>query len=94
MANSASMTIRLTPDLESFVRSRVDSGHYRSVSEVIQEGLRLLLARDDSVFGLAPAEARSQIQVGWEQAERGELVDGEDLFRELEARLGSGSDSP
>ena len=40
------MNISLTPELEKFVRSHVDSGRYLSASEVVREALRLLEARD------------------------------------------------
>jgi antitoxin ParD1/3/4 len=40
------MNVSLTPDLERFVREKVDSGLYNSASEVVREALRLLVARD------------------------------------------------
>lgn len=39
------MNVSLTPDLERFVRERVDSGLYNSASEVVREALRLLVGR-------------------------------------------------
>ena len=39
------MNVSLTPDLERFVREKVDSGLYNSASEVVREALRLLVAR-------------------------------------------------
>jgi len=41
------MNVSLTPDLERFVRDKVDSGLYNSASEVVREALRLLVARDE-----------------------------------------------
>jgi antitoxin ParD1/3/4 len=41
------MNVSLTPDLERFVREKVDSGLYNSASEVVREALRLLVARDE-----------------------------------------------
>lgn len=40
------MNVSLTPDLERFVREKVDSGLYNSASEVVREALRLLVARE------------------------------------------------
>ncbi len=40
------MNVSLTPELESFVQSQVESGMYFSQSEVILEGLRLLKKQD------------------------------------------------
>ena len=79
------MTISLTPHLEQFVTSRVSSGRYLSASEVIREALRLLeereLRREEEL-----AELRAKIRVGLEQARAGDLLDGDEVFRELEAQ--------
>ncbi len=80
------MTVSLTPELESFVSSRVESGKFVSASEVVREGLRLLEereARRDAEL----ARLRRDVQLGLEQARAGELVDGEEVFAELERRM-------
>ncbi len=92
MAVEPSLTVSLTPELESFVSSRISSGHNRSASEVVAEGLRLL-ARQEVDSGAALTELRAKIAVGLEQAERGELLDGEEVFRELEERFAAAADS-
>lgn len=81
------MTITLSEDLEDFVSSKVASGTYRSVTEVIQESLRFL-EQHESLLETPADQLREQIEIGFEQAERGELLDGEEVFRELEARIG------
>jgi antitoxin ParD1/3/4 len=40
------VNISLTPELEAYIASKVDSGRYKSSSEVIREGLRLLEEQD------------------------------------------------
>ncbi|MGO9337744.1 MAG: type II toxin-antitoxin system ParD family antitoxin [Terracidiphilus sp.] len=42
------MAILLNPDLEHRIAAKVQSGHYQSPAEVIQEGLDLLDARDSA----------------------------------------------
>ena len=42
------MNVSLTPQLEEFVASKVDSGRYTSASEVVREALRLLEEHDRS----------------------------------------------
>ncbi|MDX1949041.1 MAG: type II toxin-antitoxin system ParD family antitoxin [Rickettsiales bacterium] len=42
------MNISLTPELENFIESRVESGFYSSASEVVRAGLRLLSEQDIS----------------------------------------------
>ena len=46
------MNVSLTPQLESFVRQKVESGLYRSASEVVREALRLLGERDRQLHAL------------------------------------------
>lgn len=86
MAGRTTLNVSLTPELDRFVTSRVESGRYQSASEVVREGLRLLeereLARQTALAGL-----RREIAVGLEQADRGELFDGEEVFGDLEERL-------
>ena len=76
------MNVSLTPELESFVAGKVESGLYNSASEVICEGLRLLKEHDD--IGL---RWREQIDRGWLQGQAGELVDGPRAMRTIKDRL-------
>ena len=79
------MNISLTPELEKFVQSKVDSGMYYSASEVIREGLRMLQEKE-MLKQIKLEELRKEIQKGIEQAERGELVDGEEVFEKIRAK--------
>ena len=40
------MNVSLTPELERYARSKVESGRYNSVSEVVREALRLSQKED------------------------------------------------
>ena len=40
------MNVSLTPELDSFVAAKVESGRYNSASEVVREALRLLEDHD------------------------------------------------
>lgn len=51
------MNVSLTPDLERFVREKVESGLYNSASEVVREALRLLLDRDRDEAAYRVSEA-------------------------------------
>jgi antitoxin ParD1/3/4 len=42
------MNISLTPELEQFVATKVESGRYNSASEVVREALRLLEEHDEA----------------------------------------------
>ena len=78
----SSLNVSLTPELEQFVESRVASGRYQTASEVIREGLRLLEEREQTREA-ALEELRAQLRRGVEQADRGELLDGDAVFEEI-----------
>ncbi len=82
MPNRASLNVSLTPELEEFVQSRVASGRYQTASEVVREGLRLLEEREQTREA-ALEELRAQLRRGVEQADRGELLDGDAVFEEI-----------
>ena len=85
------MNISLTPELAELVNEKVKSGQYQSPSEVIGVGLRLLEERD-KLNQLRLAELKAKIRAGIEASDpegirgavRGEVVDGEAVFAELE----------
>lgn len=63
MADRQTMNVSIPPAQERFVRAQVDAGRYRTASEVIREGLRLLEEREhlhllEKSFyeGLSPGE--------------------------------------
>ena len=76
------VNISITPELDTFLQSRVESGRYQTTSEVVREALRLLerreQERDEALFHLKERLERSA-----GQAERGELIDGDEVFDEL-----------
>ncbi|MFP3941189.1 MAG: type II toxin-antitoxin system ParD family antitoxin [Thermoanaerobaculia bacterium] len=86
MATRKTLTVSLTPELEEFVASRVESGKFVSASEVVREGLRLLEDRE-ARREAELARLRRDVRVGLDQARAGELVDGEEVFEELERRV-------
>lgn len=79
------MNVSLTPELKQFVQNKVESGLYYSASEVIREGLRMLQEKE-MLKQIQIEELRKEIQKGIEQADRGELVDGEEVFETIRAK--------
>lgn len=77
----------LPPEFEEFVEQELASGRYLSADEVVCEGLRLLRDREQRL-----AELRKDIDVGWAQMERGEVIEIETerahqaLFDDIKAR--------
>jgi len=68
--------IALTAHFDEFVQSKVDSGRYQTASEVVRDGLRLLEERER-------AQLRQDIEMGWQQSEGGDVVDGPSVFAEI-----------
>ena len=76
------MNVSLTPELERFVDGKVESGLYNNASEVVREGLRLLKEHDE-----IRVKWREQIERGWLQAQRGEVVDGAKAMAAVRERV-------
>ena len=74
--------IALTPHFDHFVQSKVESGRYQSASEVIRDGLRLLEARESQRLRTL-LDVQNEIEVGWQQSERGAVVNGSAVFAEI-----------
>jgi len=82
MATRTTVNISLTPELDAFLQSRVKSGRYQTTSEVVREALRLLQNQEkEREAGLKQLKAKLQRSAA--QAERGELLDADEVFQEL-----------
>lgn len=79
------MNVNLGTTFDQFVADLLKTGHYQSQSEILREGLRLLKEREE-LKQLRFAELRKQIAIGSAQADRGEFVDGEEMFTEIRKR--------
>jgi antitoxin ParD1/3/4 len=79
------MNVSLTEELEELVQRKVESGRYTSASEVIRAGLRLL-EQEDELRETRLAAVRAEVRAGIDQAERGELVDGEEAMARVKKR--------
>ncbi len=68
------MNFSLTPNLEQFVRDRVESGDYNNASEVAREAIRLL-KRVEERRALKLERLRAAIRAGDEAVARGDFTD-------------------
>jgi antitoxin ParD1/3/4 len=64
------MNVSLTPELEQVVNKKVSSGLYQTASEVVREGLRLLIERDQRLESL-----RRGVRAGFAAIARGEYTE-------------------
>ncbi len=80
------MHVSLTNRLDEYVRDKVASGLYSNASEVVREALRRQIEHEMSEEAKL-ARLREAIDIGWEQAERGEVseLNIRDILRELDA---------
>lgn len=68
------MNVSLTPHFEKVIADALQSGRYNNASEVVREGLRLL--EKVEFERVAQLESlRREIQIGLDQADRGEVVE-------------------
>jgi len=80
------MNVSLTPELEDFLQHQVDGGKYASPQDVILAALRAFAERERIYKGRLE-ELREEVMVGVEASKRGEVVDSETVFNQLEQKL-------
>lgn len=79
------MNVSLTAELETVVNQKVQSGMYNSASEVIREGLRLLVEQD-RLKQTRLEEIRHSVMQGVKEIAEGRYTDyasGEELAEEI-----------
>lgn len=74
------MSIQLPPSDQQAAEQLVAMGRFSSIEDVVSEGIRRLVSSE---------ELRSKLQVGIDQAGRGELVDHETVFERLRSLVAS-----
>ena len=70
------MEVHIAPDQQAIIENLVTSGRFRSVDDVVAEGVRLLATTE---------LLRQEVQVGIEQADRGDVLDHDTVFERLRA---------
>ena len=78
------MQLDIPPDLETLINKRLSSGAYRNAEDV----LRRALEAQDAEESWTEEERRAlcaHIEEGYQQAERGQLIDGTQGRRDVEA---------
>jgi antitoxin ParD1/3/4 len=78
-----SMQLNVPPDLETLINKRLSSGGYDSVEDVLRRALEAQDA-EESWTEEERLALSAHIEEGFQQAERGELIDGEQARREIQ----------
>ena len=86
MARQATLNVSLTPTLEQYVRSKVQSGRYESASEVIRESLRALQERERGEHHFW-RDVRTKVDEARADEAAGRVVDGETAMDEILAEI-------
>ncbi|HZR01584.1 MAG TPA: type II toxin-antitoxin system ParD family antitoxin [Burkholderiales bacterium] len=63
------MHINLSPEIEQFLQSKVETGFYSNTSEVIRDAIRRMRDEDEKI-----AAVRAAVQRGDEQLDKGQAV--------------------
>ncbi|WP_353932162.1 type II toxin-antitoxin system ParD family antitoxin [Okeanomitos corallinicola TIOX110] len=80
------MNISLEAEQEQLIQAKLQSGKYENAYQVIVAALQLLDERDKH-YEQWLEETRKKVAVGIEQANRGQLTDGEVAFAKLREKL-------
>jgi antitoxin ParD1/3/4 len=75
------MTVTLTTDQEKFIAERMNRDGHSSPEKIVDEGLKLIRAKEEYKGRLV--ELRREIQIGIDQINRGEILDGQVVFDRL-----------
>ena len=68
------MHVSLTPELETRIKAKVESGLYNNASEVVREALRFMDTHEDWIHEVKVARLREQLKVSIEQLDRNEGI--------------------
>ena len=80
------MTVTLTPELEDLIQRKLDSGEYETPEQVLVNAVYHLNQDNEDFSGWSTAELQAAADEGWEQAERGETMSGEEARSRLAER--------
>ena len=75
------MDIQLPQDQQSAIESMITNGRFGSVQEAVSEGIRLVSSE----------KLREAVQLGIDQADKGELHDHDTVFAQLKAMAAEAS---
>jgi len=80
------VNVSLTPELDKWINEKVASGLYQSSSELIREGLRFLMVREEQRQAMI-AELRQDLLIGVTQLDNGKSQDlDEELVKSIKKK--------
>lgn len=79
------MTIHLNPELEALIQQDVKRGPYESADDFVAQAVQLLHQQEQWLADNR-ASIAAEIEHGYTQAIRGELIEGDEAFQQLRQR--------
>ena len=79
------MTIRLKPELEALIQKDVERGPYQSADEFVEQAVQMLHEQEQWLAD-NHADLAAKIDEGCASAERGDLLDPEQVRAQVNAR--------
>ena len=79
------MTIRLRPELEALIQKDVERGPYRSADEFVEQAVQMLHEQEQWLAD-HHTDIAAKIEEGYASAERGELLDPEQVRAQIDER--------
>lgn len=73
-------------ELKELVRKQLDTGRYSSVEDLLCEAVRIH-GEQEAYFEANASRIKARIARGIEQAERGDLLDGEEAMDDLQRAM-------
>jgi antitoxin ParD1/3/4 len=82
------MQIVIPPEVEILIERQLNTGKYQNANEVLLAAVTLLQAQEDIYRGRL-SELQTDALLGWEAAQRGEVVDGASALAQIRTNLRS-----
>jgi putative addiction module CopG family antidote len=82
------MKIHLRPELEQLIKQDVQRGPYQTVDEFVEHAVSLL-HEQEAWLAEHGSEIRERIEQGYAAAQRGELIDSDQVRSRLDERKGA-----
>jgi antitoxin ParD1/3/4 len=79
------MKIHLRPELERLIKQDVQRGPYQTVDEFVEHAVSLL-HEQEAWLAEHGSEIREKIEQGYAAAQRGELIDADQVRRKLDEK--------
>lgn len=85
MAYPVRMTIQLKPEIEQLIQQDLATGAYASIEDFVEQAVLQLHEQEIDLLA-RKEEISTMIDEGWAEAERGELMDADEVWAELEVK--------